>query len=404
VNLLKLKASYGVQGNDNLGDWHVYANQYSITPVYDEKNNVTGYSTTLTNLGIDDITWETNKAFNVGVDFNLFGNRLNGSLEFFHRTTTDMLYWMYLPASSGVSVSGYYDNVGEMYNRGVEFSVEGTIIRSKNINWSIFLNLTSYKNKITKLDHDIKGSGRILTEGGSVYDAYLYKYAGVDHETGEAQYYKHVMYDAEGNVTTSEEDCVKSEDQITKSFDEATQYNCGTTLPKLQGGFGTNFSAYGFDLTAQFSYQLGGKIYDGNYQAYMHNGQSAGEAMHKDLLKAWSADNKDSNIPRLSTAAADDGLQVKSQSSLDFFNTSSNYLALNNLTLGYTFPKALIKNLELSNLRVYVAGENLFLLTARKGLDPRYTRGTGTMTSGGGMASGSYAQMRSLTAGLSVTF
>ena len=134
----------------------------------------------------------------------------------------------------------------------------------------------------------------------------------------------------------------------------------------------------------------------------MHNGTSAGYAMHKDLLNAWSPTNTNSNIPRLSTV--DDGFQVSSQSPLDYFLTSSNYLCLNNLTLGYTLPKSIVEPLKLQNVRVYFAGENLFLLTKRKGLDPRYNFGLGSMTSGAGLASGNYASSRSVTAGISITF
>ena len=141
--------------------------------------------------------------------------------------------------------------------------------------------------------------------------------------------------------------------ELTTDITKATQYDCGSTLPTIFGGFGTSVAAYGFDLSAQFSYQLGGKIYDGQYQALMHNGTSQGSAMHKDLLNAWSETNKNSDIPRLSQAAADDP-GIGSQTTQDRFLTSSNYLCLNNLTLGYTFPKALIRPLELTNLRIDV--------------------------------------------------
>jgi hypothetical protein len=135
----------------------------------------------------------------------------------------------------------------------------------------------------------------------------------------------------------------------------------------------------------------------------MHNGLSAGENLHKDVLKAWSPENPTSNIPRLSTASTDDP-GVGSQTPMDRFLTSSNYLSLSNLTLGYTFPKSILRALDMKGLRVYVAGENLFLLTKRKGLDPRFNYGLGSMTSGAGLSSGSYSAMRSVTAGLSLTF
>jgi hypothetical protein len=135
----------------------------------------------------------------------------------------------------------------------------------------------------------------------------------------------------------------------------------------------------------------------------MHNGQEVGHAMHRDLLNAWSYDNKNSNIPRLSTASSDDP-GSGSQTPMDRFLTSSNYLCLNNLALGYNLPRSIVTPLTLRGIRVYVAGENLFLLTKRKGMDPRYNLGIGGYTSGGGLASGSYSAMRSITAGITVTF
>ena len=221
----------------------------------------------------------------------------------------------------------------------------------------------------------------------------MIKYAGVNHDNGKALFYKDEV-DADGNITG-----VTTTEDITK----ATKYDCGTTLPKFNGGFGTNLTAYGFDLSAQFAFQLGGKIYDGTYQALMHNGCTPGQAMHKDLLKAWSEENPNSNIPRLSSASTDDA-GVSSQTPYDRFLTSSNYLSLNNLTLGYTFPKSIVAPLTLNSIRVYVSGENLFLLTKRKGLDPRFNYGIGSMTSGSGKASGGYAAMRTITAGISVIF
>jgi hypothetical protein len=135
----------------------------------------------------------------------------------------------------------------------------------------------------------------------------------------------------------------------------------------------------------------------------MHNGYSAGSAIHSDVLKAWSPENPTSNIPRLSTAAIDNQ-GVSSQASIDRFLTSSNYLSLNNLTLGYTLPKRILNKAKIKNLRIYVAGENLFLLTARKGLDPRYNYGIGSMKYGSGESSSSYAGSRTITAGVSLKF
>jgi len=397
IDLLKLKLSYGAVGNDALGSWYYWADRYSTS--YNEETGA--YSISMAQKGNENLTWETHKDWNFGVDFAFFKNRLSGTIELFHQTTEDLLWSKTLPLSSGISVSSYFANVGELVNKGIEITLEGTPVRTKDITWSLNFNATFNHNEITELDPSIDKDGlkysyRILKEGGSVYQAYMLKYAGTDKSNGRAMWYMDkTTTDADGNKVTT----------TTTTYDitQATKYDCGSTLPTVFGGFGTSLYAYGFDLSAQFSYQLGGKIYDGAYQALMHNGISTGSAMHKDLLNAWSLDNPTSDIPRLSTAASDDP-GIASQTAQDRFLTSSNYLCLNNLTIGYTFPKHWVRKLAMDNVRVYFAGENLFVTSARKGLDPRYNGGLGSMTRGSGLASGSYGALRSLTAGISVTF
>ena len=399
IDLLKLKASYGVQGNDDLLDADGYSMYQPYADIYETSYNKESgqYQITMKQKGNENLTWESNKEINLGVEFSLFKNRLNGSFEYYNRKTTDLLYNKTLPASSGFTVSTYPVNVGAMVNSGIEFAIDGVVLQTKDLEWDLSFNMTHNHNEITELDptvaeNGIKTSYDILREGGSYYEAYMIKYAGTDKTNGKALYYQEVTDDA-GNKS------IVTTDDITK----ATQFDLGSTLAKVYGGFGTTLKGFGFDLSASFSFQLGGKIYDGQYQALMHNGISAGNAMHKDLLKAWSPENPNSDIPRLSTASTDDP-GIGSQTPMDRFLTSSNYLSLNNLTLGYTLPKSLTSAVKMDNVRVYVAGENLFLLTKRKGLDPRYGYGIGSMTYGSGMSSGSYSTMRSITAGITVTF
>ena len=390
INFLKLKLSYGIQGNDNLNDYYRWADLYTAS--YNEETGE--YTLNMYQKGNENLTWESSKSWNLGLDFALFNHHLNGSVEFYHRATSDMLYFRSLPLSSGVSASGYYDNIGSMYNRGVEITLNANIFRTRDFKWDLDLNLTHNANKITDLDgEEVRGGYYIFYEGGSAYQAYMLKYAGTDKTNGRAMYYKDIL-DSNGKVVGQ---------TTTYDITAATMYDCGSTLAKVAGGFGTSLSYKGFDLSAQFSYSLGGKMYDGVYQSLMHNGRSAGNAMHRDLLNAWSPENTGSDIPRLSAAAADDP-GVGSQAAIDRFLTSSNYLSLNNLTLGYTFPKKWMNRLKISNLRIYVAGENLFLLTARQGMDPRFNYGIGSMTYDSGAASSSYAGSRTITAGVSLKF
>lgn len=429
VDILKFKLSYGENGNDQGMNYYAYADRYSTT-----YNNDTGaYSIQQSAMGNENLTWETKKSWNAGIDFALFKNRITGSLEVYTGKTKDLLWSKTLPASAGKTVNNYYTNIGTLLNRGIEFALDASILRTKDINWNFNIALAHNHNEFTELDPAIVETGQrysnsIIRVGGSSAQAYMVRYAGVNSE-GQAQYYAQFVLDKDGkrvNQTVDDNGVadiytgdtrVNSygnaaedypygvEEGLVTDISKATRYDIGDILPKIQGGFGTSLSVYGVELTAQFSFQLGGKFYDGSYQQLMHNALSseAGKAMHRDLLDAWSPENPTSNIPRLSNASVDDP-GVGSQTPQDRFLTNSNYLCLNNLSLGYNLPKSLVTPLSLRGIRVYVAGENLFLLTARKGMDPRYNLGIGSMTSGGGLASGSYSAMRSITAGLTVTF
>lgn len=406
VDLLKFKISYGVQGNDNFiasdggSDYYPYADRYETS-----YNSATGeYSIVLVQKGNDELTWETSHSFNTGFDFTLFNHRLYGSIEYFSRKTTDLLYNKPTPLSSGIVTGSFPVNVGSILNKGVELTLNGTLVRTNDIQWDMNLNLTHYTNEITELDpsvaeNGIKGSYYIYRVGGSLYNAYAYKFAGVDKETGKGLYY----YEKTEQDPKFPDDPTKTitTTDITDDFSKASQYDLGSTLPKVYGGFGTTLKLYGFDLSAQFSYQLGGKMYDGMYQTFMHNGggQGTGQNWHKDILNAWTPENKNTDVPRLNPAD-----NIGSQASIDRFYTSSDYLSLNNLTIGYTFPKHWLVPAGISGLRVYVAGENLAILTSRKGLDPRFSMGIGSMTYGSGASGNYYSAMRTITAGITLTF
>ena len=397
VSMLKLKASYGVQGNDDLYPGSNYARKYypyadNYTHSY---NEATGeYSTDLAYKGNEELTWESSHSFNAGVDFELFGSRLSGSAEYFSRKTVDLLYSKDVPLSAG-NPTGYYPvNVGSIVNDGFEITIEGILVNTSALMWSLNMNLSHYRNRILALDSSvseegIKGGNYIYKVGGSLYEAYMRKFAGVNPENGKAQWYSKVL-DKDGVWT--------GESVVTETFANASQYELGSVLPILYGGFGTTLKAYGFDLSAQFSFQLGGRYYDGTYQALMHTSSGIGTAWHKDVLDSWSETNKDSDIPRL------DGDTSVGQTAVSNYLISSDYLSVNNITLGYTFPEKVASYLNISSLRIYVAGDNLAVKSARKGVDPRYSMGLGSLTSGSGLNSGSYSAMRTVTGGITLTF
>ena len=376
LDMLKFKASIGQQGNENIGNYYAYLDQYSVTG--SEGKFADG---TLSYKGNPDLTWETSTSYNVGFDFSMFRDRLSGTIEYFGRTSGNMLY-----NKPVAPINGYSEipmNVGSMRNSGLEIELAYDIIRGRNVSWTVNGNASFIRNKILALHPDLEGElvdgSRIYTEGESMYRMYLVEYAGVDKETGLALYN---AKDKSGQVYTT------SDYSTASDFKVAT----GDLLPKVYGGFGSSLNAYGVDFSFQFAYQLGGTMYDSGYQRLMHNGYSsnAGNNWHVDIRNAWTPDNKDSNIPRLD--AAD---QYGSSTSTRWL-TSSNYLALNNVTLGYTFPAKWLNKINVKALRIYCAADNVALLSARKGLDPRQSYVSATTAR--------YTPIRTVSGGITLTF
>ncbi|MEY8608499.1 TonB-dependent receptor [Parabacteroides segnis] len=379
IDMLKFKISYGLQGNDNLMyQGGLYRNYYPYQDQYTLANSNGDFSTSLYYKGNKDITWETSHSFNTGFDFTFWGGKLSGSAEYFSRKTTDMLYFK--PVATSMGYSRMPMNVGSMVNRGVEIDLNSRIIETKDFSWDVNLNLTHFKNKILKLAPELNGQlvdgSRLYREGESMYQFYMPKYAGVNPETGEGQWALTKPNDKGETVTTS--------------YSEASsnRFATGDILPKIYGGLGTSVKAYGFDFSIALAYQLGGRIMDYTYQDLV-NTQTLGQALHKDMLNAWTPENKNTNVPRLN---ANDLYNTRSS---DRFLTSSDYLSLQNITFGYTLPKKLTRTLLIDNVRFYFVADNVALLTARKGMDPRqsYTD-----------ADNVYSPIRTISGGISLSF
>ncbi len=385
VDMLKFKASWGQQGNDGIGNF-LYTDTYSI-------ENASGtIGLVQYNKGNENITWETNSNFNVGFDFDLFKSRISGTLEYFSRKTTDMLCYVYTPLSTGYN--GSYDNIGDMLNTGVELSLDFGIIRTKDFKWNFNMNATHYRNRVTKLNEDNRGydldghagytnGSYYVGEGLSFYTWRLKKWAGVAEDGTARWYYKD---DDTGEVT------------LTSDWSSASYFNCGTADPDLYGGFGSNFSYKDFDLSFSFSYSIGGLAYDSGYSSAMGNpytGGSTGRTYHRDLYKAWSETNTNSDIPRFQYATLTTDITAGYTSSRWLTNASS--LTLQNINFGYTLPKALIHKLGLTKVRVYASADNIYYWSKRKGFDPR-------SSFSGATSEASYSPVRTITGGLNVQF
>lgn len=384
IDMLKVKASIGSQGNDNIGN-------YLYTDTYQISNNNGTPAITFAQKGNKDITWETNTNFNAGVDFELLRGRLSGSFEYFYRNTSDMLYWFTVPASLGFG--GYYANIGDMRNHGIEFSANFNIMRTENLNWDVYLNFTHYTNKVTMLPEERKtkvvegysgyaNGSSFIGEGLPLHTFYLYKSAGVDPETGDALWWKDVTEN--GKVVGREK---------TSQYSEATQYLCGNPTPKLYGGFGTSVDYRGFDLSVAFTYSIGGLVYDSGYASYMGSPTqaTAGTNFHKDILNSWTPENRNTDIPRF---------QYNDQftaASSDRFVVDASYLNFQNAQLGYTFPAKMVKKLRIQRLRLYVACDNIVYWSCRRGLDPR-------QSFTGATSNAMNSPVRTLSGGINLTF
>ena len=400
IDIIKFKASFGQNGNDNLSSTMLvnYTDFYTISGA-----NSVWSDSELAYKGNPEITWEKSNNFNVGFDFSFWHGKLSGSAEYYLRQTSDMLF--NLPVAPSLGYTSIPKNVGSMRNSGFELSLNYRAVNTNDITLEVFANATFPKNRVVKLDPSILNDNgsweaaatRLVTPGESYYQLWLTEFAGLD-ENGSAQYVarRNVLDDLGKPVVVNGE--VQTEEYLTTDYTVARTTNrkqTGDVLPNVYGGFGINMEAYNFDLSVGLSYQLGGRIIDYGYQNYMDPGLTAslGKTWHKDMLNAWTPDNTNTDVPRMGTS----GILVENaaQTSTRFL-ISSDYLSLNNITFGYTVPKKAVEKLHLSGLRVYFAAENVALVSARQGLDPRQ----GFVSSN----DATYSPIRTFTGGLHVSF
>ena len=353
LDLLKIRASWGITGNDGIGDWYGYMTRFA------DNNNATNPGVKFNIWGNNDLKWEGMIDLNAGFDASLLNRRINASLDVYSRGSNALLYVQPLASSTGST--GYYANVGSMRNKGIELQLQGSIIRAAkpgDFSWNVKVNLSHNKNAITEVQGDqdtIIGSGTLLTKGLAVGTFYMPEYAGVD-ANGNAMYYTGKGYDS----TTTDYNALTSSDYRT----------FGSSFRKVEGSFTTNFAYKNFDLSVLFTFGIGGKFYDSNYAGLMGGGSGRiGNSIHVDQLNAWrqAGDELKTDIPKFSYGT--DGQFVSSLSNR--FLVSNGFFNIKNVTLGYTFAPKVLQSIGFNNLRIYASGENLFLKAARQGIDPQ---------------------------------
>ncbi|MBK8088288.1 MAG: SusC/RagA family TonB-linked outer membrane protein [Chitinophagaceae bacterium] len=351
LNDLKLKASYGESGNDNIGLYYQYINYYYADGF--------GNFSPITRPANPDLKWEGNKTLNYGVDFSMFKRRLQGTVEYFDRRSDDLLFLT--PTEPSFLFPNVWQNIGESKNYGIEIQLAYNIIQKKDFDWKIDFNATHFKNKLTKIPPKQKELGGIVTgnkkynEGRSIYDFWLREFAGVDPATGLSLYYRDIL-GANGKPT--------GERILTSDITRADFYYVGaSSIPKIYGGVTNSLRYKDFQLSILTTYSYGGHFYDGNYQSIMHSG-AAGTAWHTDIQKRWQKPGDVTNVPRLQNAGGQDGASSR-------FLFDASYINIKNVSFSYNLSSGLARNLRLKDAQFFVSIDNAYIFTAKSGGDPQ---------------------------------
>ncbi len=397
INDFRIKGSYGEQGNDNIyypatsqishrsyygssRNYYAYQTQYEVVP--DAEGNA---SVLTVYQGNRDIKWEKSKNLNIGFDLQLF-NRLNIEAEYFERNVSDLIYNR--PNSPSTGISFITENIGDMSNKGIEVNLGLDVIKSNDFDFNIWLNGTHYKNKITALPSPFTNGYFRFEVGAPAYAYYLREFAGVDKTNGDALWYMD-QKDASGNVIGK---------VTTNVYGNATQYlSSKDANPDVYGGFGTVLRYKNLTFQANFAYQFGGYMYDSVYQTAMYSGSdNIGQNYHKDVTKAWSIDNPNSDIPRI------DHISTLQMAASDYFLIKSDYISLQDVSLSYDFKNSILTDLGIESTKFSLMGSNLALWSKRKGMDPRLNN-LGARNNNG-QTLNVYGVMKSISFGLTVNF
>ncbi len=353
IDQLKLRSSYGEVGNDRLGSFYVYQALYGTLP------NASAPGLGWESIGNSELQWESINSFDVAVEFGLF-DRISGSVEFYKRTTEDMLYDMPLPPSMGLNSQPR--NIATMYNQGIEVGLDAVLIKNSDFKWELGLQASTIKNEITEIPDPFVSGSKRWDIGHSRYDFYLYDFYGVDSETGDIQYH---VWEEDENGNTAPQYNEDGTPVLTNKYTSTEKgYIGASSIPDLYGSVTNSLNYKGFQLDILCTYSIGGKVLDYNYRNLMGEGDY-GNALHVDLINAWRNPGDITDIPRM-----EHGNQHIAATS-DRWLTDASFLTIKNVNLSYTFNNNLSNSLGLNSLKVFVTGENLHMWSARKGMDPQ---------------------------------
>ncbi len=381
VDRLKLRGSYGEVGNDNLLDFFLSQPRYGLT------SNAADPALVWQEIGNADLQWETSESFDVALEFALFNNFLEGSVEYYKKNSTDLLYNLPIALSNGLNE--FPTNIGDMSNSGIEIGLTAHLMNTQDFKWDMTLQGSTFKNEITDLPDPFVNGSKRWEIGRSRYDFYLLHTAGVDPDNGDQLF---LMFELDDNGNSIPVLDANGNQETTNDWEDTERaYTGDSSIPDFLGSISNSITYKGFSLDFLITYGIGGKVLDNAYSAMMHSG-SYGRSFHPDILNAWREPGDITNVPRLENGNND---LVLTQSTR--FLTDASFWSLKNVNLGYNFDSSITDALKMDNLRVYVSGENLYLKSKRTGLDPQYNlAGTGS--------GNDYSPGRIFSVGLNVSF
>jgi TonB-linked SusC/RagA family outer membrane protein len=403
-DFLKYKISYGLIGDQSVGSYYPGLITYPISNLNDKP------SIGSANVGNPDLTWETAKMFQTGVEFSI-GNRINASIDYYVKNTDNLIFDRRVGPSIGYALIKVND--GQLRNQGLEFDLTGKILKSNDFYLDLNLNGETFKNKIVTMPIDpatsmpkvidVQGSFG-WAEGRSIYDFYMRDFVGVDPEDGKSTW--RVFYTDNNNNGTFDSgeqiaslsvfenpDNKEILEGTTKTYSQATlHYINKTAIPKLRGAVNLKAGYKNIDLAVQFLYSFGGYSYDGAYASLMHSNIIGSNNWHTDIYDRWQKPGDITNVPRLSNNGDPNVTSVSTR-----FLTKSDYLALNNIRLTYNFSKSLLEPLGVQGLSIWVSGDNLWQHTQREGFYP-------STAENGSSNTYRYSPLSTVTGGLRVKF
>ena len=364
-DLLKIRVGYGVAGNQNIPN-QAYQTLYSSAYT----NNSVTYNVYDGRQGNPNLRWERQKQLNIGVDFGILNDRVTFSADYFHIENSGLLMKQTLSPTSGFNYT--INNVGTMTNKGLEFAVNAQVLDVNDFRWSVSANLSSARNKITKLYGDVNA---IYNKGGytgveiqregnffvgqSVNSIYVMKFDKIAQQS-DMDYVSTLDL---GGRSIQPGDIMPKDVNGDHVIDVNDRVVVGRKDPKFYGGFTTDFSWKNFSLNAIFTYNYGSKRINYLYESLM-SGNGITNA-HTDELDRWTPTHTNTNIPRAYIGGSRYGV-----GDTDWSVQNSSFLRLSTLTLAYTLPEASLGKIGMRNLRIYVTGSNVFLVTKYKGYDP----------------------------------